>query len=125
MSLTNLFRLHALLAALYALALLAAPGTIVGILSPHPLSPVASDITRFFGAALVLIAFMAWGASRLTDRATRRFIAQALLIYTALGLVIALVGQLAGNWGPLGWTNCLTYLLVAGGYSYFVFLRPE
>lgn len=125
MSLTNLFRLHALLAALYALGLLTAPGAVIGILSPHPLSPVATDITRLFGAALVLIAFIAWGASQLTDQAARRLIARALLVYTALGLIIALLGQLAGHWGPLGWTNSLTYLLVAAGYSYFVFLRPE
>jgi hypothetical protein len=124
-SLTNLFRLHALLAALYAVGLIAVPVAIIGILSPHPLSPVATDITRLFGAALVLIAFIAWGASRLTDRAARRLIARALLIYTVLGLIIALVGQLAGHWGPLGWTNSLTYLLVAVGYSYFLFLRPE
>jgi hypothetical protein len=86
---------------------------------------VATDITRLFGAALVLIAFIAWGASRLADRTARQLIAQALLVYTILGLIIALVGQLAGHWGPLGWSNVLTYLLVAVGYSYFLFLRPE
>jgi hypothetical protein len=125
MTLTNLLRLHAILAALYALGLILAPQTIISLLSPHPLSPVAIDITRLFGAALVLITLIAWGASRLTDRAARRLITRALLVYTSLGLIIALLGQLRGHWGPLGWSSVITYLIVVAGYVYFLFIKPE
>jgi hypothetical protein len=125
MNLTNLFRLHAILAGLYALGLLLVPEMIIGLLSPHPLSPVAVDITRIFGAALVLITIIAWGASRLPDTAARRLIARALLVYTTLGLIISLLGQLAGHWGPLGWSTIVTYLVVSVGYVYFLFIKPE
>jgi hypothetical protein len=125
MNLTNLFRLHAILAGLYALGLLLVPEMIIRLLSPHPLSPVAVDITRIFGAALVLITIIAWGASRLPHQAVRRLIARALLVYTALGLIISLLGQLAGHWGPLGWSTIVTYLVVAVGYVYFLFIKPE
>ena len=72
MTLTNLFRLHAVLAAIYALSLVLAPKVVIGLLSNKPLSGVATDITRLFGAALVLIAIVTWTASRMSDTATRR-----------------------------------------------------
>jgi hypothetical protein len=125
MTLTNLFRLHAILAVLYAVGLVLVPQTIMSLLSPNPLSPLATDITRLFGAALVLITLIAWGASQLTDRAARRLIAGALLVYTSLGLVISLLGQLAGHWGPFGWSTIVTYLIFVVGYGYFLFIKPE
>jgi hypothetical protein len=125
MNLNNLFRLHAILAALYALGLVLAPQSIIGLLSPTPLSAIGVDITRLFGAALVLVAFIAWGASRLTDRAARRLIAGSLLVYTTLGLIISLLGQLAGTWGPLGWSNIIAYGIFVIGYAYFLFVKPE
>jgi len=68
MNLTNLLRLHAILAAIYGLGLVLAPEFIVSLLSPFPLNPVGADIARLFGAALILVMFVAWGASQLTDR---------------------------------------------------------
>lgn len=124
MTLTNVFRLHAVLAALYAVGLVLAPQTIIGLLAPDTLSPAATDITRLFGAALVLIAFLAWGASGLADRAARRLIAAGLLVYTSLGLIVTLLGQLAGRWGPLGWSSVVSYLIFVVAYGYFLFLRP-
>jgi hypothetical protein len=61
MTLTHLFRLHAILAALYALGLLLVPQITISLLSPMPLNPLATDITRLLGAALVLITLVAWG----------------------------------------------------------------
>jgi hypothetical protein len=124
MTLTNLFRLHAILAGIYALGLLLVPQTIIGLLSPNPLTPLGIDITRLFGAALVLVTIIAWGASQLTDQASRRLIVGGLLVYTSLGLVITLLGQLAGRWGLLGWSTIVTYLIFVLGYFYFLFIKP-
>lgn len=125
MNLTNLFRLHAILAGLYAVFLVLVPQLIIGLLSPHPLTPLGIDIARLFGAALVLITLIAWGASRLSDRASRRLIAGAILVYMSLGLIISLLGQLAGHWGLLGWSTIVTYLIFVVGYTYFLFIKPE
>ncbi len=125
MNLTNLFRLHAILAALYALGLILAPQAIIGLLSPNPLTSPGTDITRLFGAALVLVTLIAWGASRLADQPARRLIAGSLLVYTALGLIITLLGQLAGVWGPLGWSNIISYGIFVAGYAYFLFVKPD
>jgi hypothetical protein len=125
MNLTNLFRLHAILAALYALGLLLVPQATIGLLSPLPLNPLGTDITRLFGAALVLVTLITWGASRLSDRSARRVVAGGLLVYTSLGAIIAVVGQLAGNWGVLGWSSIVSYLIFVLGYAYFLFVKPE
>src|SRR5262245_11286801 len=109
MNLTNLFRLHAILAALYALGLLLVPDFIIGILSPLPLDPLGTDLARLFGAALILVTLIAWGASGLTDHAGRRMVASGLFVYVALGAIIAVRGQLAGTWGAWGWSSVITY----------------
>ena len=97
MNLTNLFRLHAILAALYALGLVLAPQLIIGLLSPLPLNPPGTDVARLFGAALVLVTLVAWGASRLADPAARQMIAGGLFIYAMFGAIITIWGQLAGT----------------------------
>jgi len=125
MNLTNLLRLHAILAAIYGLGLVLAPEFIVSLLSPFPLNPVGADIARLFGAALILVMFVAWGASQLTDRLSRRMVAGGLLVYTTLGVVISTWGQLAGNWNALGWSTIISYLIFVRGYGYFLFLKPE
>ena len=77
-----------MLAVLYALGLILAPHRIISLLSALPLNPVATDLARLFGAALVLITLVAWGASRLADPAARRMIAGGLFIYATLGTII-------------------------------------
>jgi hypothetical protein len=124
MNLTNLFRLHAILAGLYAVGLILAPQFIIGLLSPLPLNAVGTDISRLFGAALVLVTLITWRASRLTDRPARRMIAGGLLVYSTLGGIITAWGQFAGTWSALGWSSIISYLIFILGYGYFLFVKP-
>ena len=125
MTFTWLLRLHALLAAIYALGLLALPRLILGLLASGALDPAGVAITRLFGAALVLVTLLAWGAGQRTDRDLRRFVTTALFVYVTLGLLLTLIGQLNGTWKPLGWINVATYLIFVLGYGYCLFIRPE
>ena len=125
MTLTNLFRLHAVLAAIYAIGLVLLPGFTIGLLSDYPLGAVGTDAVRLLGAAMVLITLLTWSASRLRDTAARRAIALSLFVYTTLGAIIALIGQFAGTWGPLGWSSIISYLIFVIGYGYFLWVRPE
>jgi len=125
MSLTNLFRLHAILAALYALALMLAPRFLIGLLSPLPLDAVGTDMSRLFGAALVLVTFITWRASRVADRPARRIVAGGLLAYSLLGVTITAWGQFAGTGNALGGSRIISYLIFALGYWYFLFFKPE
>lgn len=123
MTLTNLFRLHAVLAALYAIGLVLFPKSIIALLSSEPLGDVGAEMTRLFGAALVMVTLLAWSASRMTDHSSRRVIASVLFVYVSLGAVISLIGQLAGIWGPLGWSNLGSYLIFVLGYGYFLYRK--
>ena len=125
MTLTNLFRLHAALAAMYAIGLVLVPKVIVGLLSDEPLGSVGADVTRLFGAALVLITLITWAASRMSDTTGRRAIALSLFVYATLGAIITLLGQFAGTWGALGWSNMVSYLIFVIGYGYFLFVKPR
>lgn len=95
----------------------------MGLLSLQPLTPVAGDSTRLFGATLLRIT---WSASRLAGWASRRLMphAGALLVYTSLGLIIFAARQLAGRWEPAGWSMIVTYLIVAAAYASLL-IKPE
>jgi hypothetical protein len=129
MNLTNLFRLHAILAAVYAAGLVLVPQRVIGLLSALPpalpLNAAGTDLARLFGAALVLVAYIAWRASLLNGREVRRMVAGGLFIYTILGAVITVWGQMAGTWNALGWSSVMSYLFFVLGYGYFLLLRPE
>jgi hypothetical protein len=124
-TLTWLLRLHALLAAIYALGLLAFPRLILSLLSGGPLDPAGVAITRLFGAALVLVTLLAWGASQHGDRPLRQLVTTALFVYTTLWLLLTLLGQVTGTWNRLGWINVASYLIFVLGYGYYLFIRPE
>ncbi len=125
MILNYLLRFHALLAAAYAFALLVLPQATIALLSGDALSDVAAAIARLFGAALLLIASIAWGTSRLRDQDARRLITASFFVYAVLGAGIALVGQLNGTWNALGWTTVATYLILVLGYGYVLTAGTE
>jgi len=125
MNLTNLFRLHTILAAVYAVGLIVVPQHLLSLLTALPLSPVAIDVARLFGVALVLVAYIAWHGSVLADREGRRMIGLGLFGYTTLGMVIAIWGQISGTWNTLGWSSVISYLIFVLGYGYFLLFRPE
>jgi len=125
MNLTNLFRLHTILAAVYAVGLIVVPQRLLSLLTALPLGPVAIDVARLFGVALVLVAYIAWRASVLADREGRRMIGLGLFGYTTLGMVIAIWGQISGTWNTLGWSSVISYLIFVLGYGYFLLFRPE
>jgi hypothetical protein len=94
-------------------------------LADLPPNPVAIDVARLFGAALVLVTYIAWRASFLTDRQSRRMIAFGLFIYVTLGVAIATWGQISGTWNALGWSSVISYLVLVLGYGYFLLLRRQ
>jgi len=124
-SLTNVFRLHAILAGLYAILLIVFPIQAIQLLSDIVLSETAADITRLFGAAMVLITYLTWQTSTSNNPEIQQLVARTLFLYTTLGLIISLWGQIVGNWAITGWSNVGTYLIFVLGYGYFLFLHKE
>ena len=110
--------LHAIITLVFGIAFVVAPKPTLALYG------VATDATgtfmaRVFGAALIQVGLVAWLAKNNTDTPTLRAIQRGYAGGLAVGLVIALVGQLSGLFNALGWSSVLIYLLLFVGYGYF------
>src|SRR5881296_870331 len=76
-------------------------------------------MARVFGAALIQIGLVAWLARNDTDTPALRAVQRGYAGGLAVGLVIALAGQLSGLFNALGWLSVVIYLLLFVGYGYF------
>jgi len=125
MKLSNLFRLHALLALPYALFLILLPRVMIDLMSEDVLNPIGANIARLMGAALILVAQFSWQASRSENRSMRKSIAAGLWTYVTLGFIITLGAQLRDIWGVWGWLNVVSYAIFVIGYSYYLFIGED
>jgi hypothetical protein len=122
MNLPTLMTANAVVAAIFGLALVIAPGqttSLYGVTADAALRYVA----QLFGAALIGFAVLTWAARNAADSEARRAIVLALFVADALGFILALLGQLGGVVSALGWSTVVIYLLLALGFGYFQFVK--
>ena len=124
MNLSLLFTINAVLAAVFGLAFVIAPGQAASLYG------VTADaqfryLAQLFGAALVGFAVLTWVARNATASDARKAIVLALFVSNALGFVLALLGQMAGVANPMGWSTVVIYLILALGFGYFQFMRAS
>src|SRR5690348_9578392 len=79
-------------------------------------------MARSFGSALMGYAALGWFARNTEESEARRAILIGSFVMSAVGLVIAVLAQVAGVLNGLGWVNVAVYLLLAGGFGYFLFM---
>ena len=83
-------------------------------------------VTRLAGGSILGYATLMWFGRKSGSYKPRRAIALALLIQDIVGLAGSLIIQFSGSMNFLGWPlNILTYGLLALGYGYFYFNKPE
>jgi len=83
-------------------------------------------VTRLVGGSILGYASLMWFGRNSGSYKARRAIALALLIQDIVGFAGSMEIQLTGNINFLGWPlNVLTYGLLALGYGYFYFVKPE
>ena len=116
MKLSTLLSVVGVVATLFGIAFVAAPGQ---LLAQYAVTADAQTIfiSRFFGAALINLGLLLWIARNVSDPLSRRAIVLAGLIGDAIGFVIALQGQLAGMTNALGWSTVAIYGLFAIGFA--------
>jgi predicted exporter len=66
-----------------------------------------------------------WFGIKTTSSESRRAIAIALLVQDTIGCIASIVFQLTGNVNIFGWSTLALYGVLALGYAYFLFLRPD
>jgi hypothetical protein len=122
MTLKNLLRVHGILALIYGIGLISVPVFFLALLSASELSPLGTDIARVLGAALVMLAVVAWQSAGFEDVAQRQ-VAFGLWLYALLGLIVTVIGQLQGNWNMLNWLTVVLFVIWLAAYSFFLFVR--
>ena len=81
-------------------------------------------VARLYGAAILGNLMLTWFGRNVALSGGRRAICIQLLVYDAIGGVVALVATLSGGMNALGWAAVFVYLFIAFGFGYFLFKKP-
>jgi hypothetical protein len=120
MKLSTFLSVVAVVAILFGIGFIAAPGAVLaqyGITADHYIALMA----RLFGTALINVGLILWLARNIVDPVGRRAIVLAGLIGDLLGFVVSLHAQMRGDVNALGWSTIIIYGLFALGFAYFQF----
>lgn len=124
MTLRNLHFVNMVIAAIFALALLLGPQTVLAVYGMKTGNSENLE-AQFFGAALLLPALLSWFAKDLSDPSARQGINLSLFIVDVVGFVVALLGTLSQAMKSTGWSAVIIFLLLAIGFGYFQFMKPN
>ena len=81
-------------------------------------------MSRLFGAALVGLGLIFWFAREASVESARG-VFLATIVGNAVGLIVVVMGTIAGTLNSMGWIAALIYLFGAAGSVYFVMGRPQ
>lgn len=124
MKLNTLFAINAVVAVLFGLAFVLAPGL---VLSNYGLSAddTASLLARLLGVEFIGYNIVTWLARQMDSKQARRYVVLSHVVSESLAGIVALIAQLSGLLNPMGWTSVGIYLLFALAYAYFLFVKPS
>lgn len=119
-----LFVLNAIVAALFGLAFLIVPSLVI---KQFGVDDYASTrlVAQFFGTAMLALGLAVWFAKDIAEEAVQRGIGIALLIGSAAGLIVTILGTVSGTLRAFAWLAMVLYVLFGLGYAYLIFLRPR
>jgi hypothetical protein len=80
-------------------------------------------MARLFGAALVGLGLIFWFARDGSSESVRAVFIATIVGNTA-GLIVLVMGTIAGTLNAMGWVAALIYLFGAAGSGYFMMARP-
>jgi len=124
MNIRNLFTVNTIVAGLFGLAFVLAPGPLTELYGIE-LSDGGLYVGRLLGAAFLMFAVLTWQSRDAQDSTARQAIILALLVGFVVGFVVSLFGQFNNIVNALGWTTVAIYLLFSVAYGYFQFRKPE
>ncbi|OGN95227.1 MAG: hypothetical protein A2Z71_07805 [Chloroflexi bacterium RBG_13_50_21] len=120
MKLNTLLMITAVVAFIFGLGFILAPVWTIGLYG-NTLEGVGIFVARYFGAALLGYAFLAW----LTRNTASKGVQAGFFAAMVLGFVVALYDAFAGTHNALIWLNVAIYLLLAIGFGYFAFMKKD
>ncbi|SHK34156.1 Tumour protein p53-inducible protein 11 [Bradyrhizobium lablabi] len=121
MTIKTFFTIIAVLALVHGVGFVLAPeqvATSYGMTT----SPSSVLMARLFGAALLALGLIFWFARDNSSESVRGVLI-ATVIANTVGLVVVVMGTMAGTMNSMGWVAALIYLFGAAGCGYFVMAR--
>jgi MFS family permease len=125
MKLNNLFALTTILSGLFGLGFALVPATVYDLYGIEEVTDFLTYTSQLFGAALIGFAIISWMARSLSDVSGRKVIVTGFFVELALGAVLAIIGQFRDSAVAMGWLNVVIYVVLALGFGYFLFIKPE
>lgn len=115
MSLKTVFIINAIIAGFFALVSLVIPAT---LLSSYGVESNAAIVlmTRFFGVALLAIALATFYLKDSKFNSDVKSVVLALLISNAVGVIVAIWGQVLSITNNLGWLTVIIYVFLTIAY---------
>ena len=126
MKLKHLFIINAIIALVYAVGELFIPATVASIYGlKDTANPELLLTARYFGWGLLAVGLICALAVNTPASEAKQAIVKALFIAHTVGFIISLMGTISGVFSAMGWSAVGLYLLMAAGFGYFWFIKPE
>lgn len=124
MKLSTMMVIKAVVCLVFGILFVLAPGPLMSFYGVT-LGSGGILVARLYGASLFGNLLLSWFARNDAGSEALRASVLALLVYDAIGFVVALVAVLSGVMNTLGWSVVGLYLLLALGFGYFQFVKPS
>ena len=118
MNVRTYFAIFAVLALLFGIGFVLAPGQVLSNYGIEA-SPSVALMARLFGGTLLAVAVIQWAARDFPEAAIRPVLI-GLFAADVVNLVVATMATSAGTINALGWSTVLIYLCAAVGAGYFL-----
>ena len=121
MTIKTFFAIIAVLALVHGVGFVLAPEQVA---ASYGMAISASTVlmARLFGGALVGLGLIFWFARDGSSESTRGVLIPTI-IGNIVGLIVVVMGTMAGTLNSMGWVAALIYLFGAAGSAYFVMAR--
>ena len=118
--LKRVFLIHAVVAAIFGILLLVAPGRFLGIVGWAPIDPI---ISRLLGAALLALGWSSFRGWRATERRQVAILVEMEAVFTVLCCLGLLRHLLKANYPAMVWAIFATFLVFAIAWIVFLVRR--
>ena len=124
MKLKYLFTFNAIATIVFGVGSVLMPQTLMSLFG-STLNPAGALMMQYGGVWLIGLGLLAWFARNTDDSQARNAIILASLICYGIAFIVALIAQLGAVLNAFGWGTVILNLVLALGYGYFQFVKPE